>query len=68
VAVGSRGVGCDDPPASPPTTESLLGRTSFALLVLALAAGALIILRALWSGRRGHVTPHAALEEAGVPD
>jgi uncharacterized membrane protein YfcA len=51
-----------------PTTESLLRRTSFALLVLALAAGALIILRALWSGRRGHITPHAALEEAGVPD
>jgi hypothetical protein len=61
-------VGRDDPPASPPTTESLLRRTNFALLVLALAAGALIILRALWSGRRGHVTPHAALEEAGVPD
>lgn len=54
-------------PASEFTTK-LLMNASFALMVLSLLVGALIILRALWQGYRSDMAQHAALEERGVSD
>ena len=47
---------------------TLLKVTSFALMILALVVGALIILRALWQGRRMPLVPAAALEEVRISD
>lgn len=75
IVLGSRGlmipVYLSELELSPPLgdlTAKVLRNTSFALMVLALVVGALIILRALWQGHRAHLARHAALEEAGVAD
>lgn len=49
-------------------TATVLKTTSFAFMVLALVAGALIILRALWQGRQAPLARPATLEEAGISD
>lgn len=55
----------------PPVSEftaKLLKSSSFALMILALALGGVIILRALWQGRRAHLEQQVALEEVGASD
>jgi hypothetical protein len=47
-----------------PTTAAVLKNTSFAIMILALAMGAVIILSALWQGVRAHVAQHAPLKQA----
>lgn len=50
------------------TTEAILTKGSFALLVIALTVGAGIVLYSLWHGYRTHMRRHAMLEEAVAQD
>jgi hypothetical protein len=51
-----------------PATEAVLKNTSFAIMVLALALGAVIILSALWQGLRAHLVQPTRLEQAVAAD
>ncbi|MDD3516856.1 MAG: sulfite exporter TauE/SafE family protein [Chromatiales bacterium] len=50
------------------TTETVLSRISFLVMIAALVVGAGIVLWALWHGRRAHLRQHAAMEEAIASD
>lgn len=49
-------------------TVDVLTSASFVLMILTLAVGALLVLRAFWQGHRAHWAHAIVLEEAGVPD
>lgn len=51
-----------------PAATTWLKRLSLSVLIIALAVGAFIILRAFWHGRRAHLVQHRPLEEAGITD